>query len=247
MIAVDDADTAARQSIAWELTSPNDGGTTEASTAMNDANTGDRRRLEEIETTTLRDYDENAAAFWERTRDHDVTQNYASLLSPFPAGQPLDILDFGCGPGRDLKYFRSLGHRPVGLDGSAVFCAMAREYSGCPVLEQHFLKLGLPATAFDGVFANASLFHVPAGELPRVLGELRATLRPGGVLFTSNPRGSGSIWSGARFGHYLEFAESRRYLEDAGFELITHYYRPSGLPRAQQPWLAIVNRRVERD
>jgi 2-polyprenyl-3-methyl-5-hydroxy-6-metoxy-1,4-benzoquinol methylase len=78
-----------------------------------------------------------------------------------------------------------LGHNAVGLDGSKEFVAMARSYSGCEVLHQDFLALALPQSRFDGVFANASLFHVPSQELPRVLLELSETLRPRGVLFCS--------------------------------------------------------------
>jgi SAM-dependent methyltransferase len=199
--------------------------------------------LTEIESVTLGHYDANAASFWQGTKDHDVSQNYAAFLSQFPPVQTLDILDFGCGPGRDLSYFSSLRHRPVGLDGSATFCAMAREYTGCPVLQQHFLSLALPPAAFDGVFANASLFHVPAQELPRVLQELHRALRPSGILFTSNPRGNSEGWSGARYGHFMEFGVSHDYLTAAGFTVLDHYYRPAGAPREAQPWLAIVSQK----
>ena len=67
---------------------------------------------------------------------------------------------------------------------------MARTHSGCKVWQQDFLKLALPNKHFDAVYANASLFHVPSQELPRVLLELHASLKPGGVLFSSNPRGN---------------------------------------------------------
>jgi len=142
-----------------------------------------------ITAKTLEYYDEDAANFWEGTRDHDVKQNIEALLRHIRGAPPLHILDFGCGPGRDLAAFRSLGHEPIGLEGSSPLAAMAREHSGCEVWEQDFLSLKLPAGRFDGIFANASLFHVPCQELPRVLGELHATLKPDGVLFTSNPVG----------------------------------------------------------
>lgn len=201
------------------------------------------QELAEIEAVTLGNYSDNSESFWQGTRDHDVSQNYRALLDRFPPSQTLDILDFGCGPGRDLAYFGSLGHRPVGVEGSAAFCAMAREYSGCEVLHQQFLSLDLPAGRFDGVFANASLFHVPGQELPRVLRELHDALRPGGILFTSNPRGSGEGWSGQRYGHFMEFADSKNHLESAGFTVLDHYYRPQGLPREAQPWLAVVSQK----
>ncbi len=201
-------------------------------------------QLTEIERITLGHYDTNALSFWQGTRDHDVSQNYQAFLSQFSPAQKLDILDFGCGPGRDLRHFLSLGHRPVGLDGSHAFCTMASANTGCPVLHQHFLSLALPPHAFDGIFANASLFHVPGQELPRVLQELNCALRPGGILFSSNPRGNSEGWSGQRYGHFMEFDASRAYLEAAGFTVLDHYYRPAGAPRAAQPWLAIVSQKT---
>lgn len=200
-------------------------------------------QLEHIEKATVGHYDDKAQSFWEGTKDYNVSQNYAALLSQFTPDDLLDILDFGCGPGRDVGYFKSLGHRPVGLDGSAQFCAMARRHSDCEILCQDFLSIDIPAVAFDAIFANASLFHIPSQELPRVLGELHASLRVGGILFSSNPRGSDEGWSGERYGHFMELDVAGRYLQDAGFELLSHYYRPKGLPREQQPWLAMVSKK----
>jgi SAM-dependent methyltransferase len=203
-----------------------------------------KAQLADIERTTLGHYDGSAGAFWEGTRSHDVRQNIDALLDALGGRGPHTILDLGCGPGRDLVAFAELGHRCVGLDGSPTFVRMARQLSGCEVLCQSFLALDLPAGAFDGVFANASLFHVPRQELPRVLGELRDALRPGGVLFSSNPRGENQEgWSGERFGAFHDYPSWRGFLTDAGFAEIRHYYRPPGLPPERQPWLASLWRR----
>ena len=141
--------------------------------------------------------------------------------------------------------FSQLGHIAVGLEGAERFAVMARAYTGCEVWQQDFLKLDLPYEHFDGVFANAALFHVPAQELPRVLLELRATLKPRGVLFASNPRGRNEEgWNRGRYGAYHDLETWCGYLCAAGFEELTHYYRPPGLPRERQPWLASVWRRV---
>jgi SAM-dependent methyltransferase len=135
----------------------------------------------------------------------------------------------------------------IGLEGAAALAAMAREDSGCEVWEQDFLALDLPPGRFDGVFANASLFHVPSQELPRVLRQLRGTLVPNGVLFSSNPHGQNEEgWNRGRYGAYHDLESWRRIMTAAGFQELEHYYRPTGLPRNQQPWLASVWRRVHR-
>jgi SAM-dependent methyltransferase len=193
---------------------------------------------------TLQHYDERAAQFWEGTRDHDVKQNIESLLRHIRGAPPLCILDFGCGPGRDLAAFRTLGHEPIGLEGSPSLATMARKHSGCEVLEQDFLALELPSSRFHGIFANASLFHVPRQELPRVLSELHVALKPDGVLFASNPRGKNEEgWNHGRYGVYHDLESWRAFLEAAAFTELEHYYRPPGLPLERQPWLASVWRK----
>lgn len=195
--------------------------------------------------TTLAHYNDNAESFWAGTREHDVRQNIDALLRHLPNSEPLCILDLGCGPGRDLKAFRERGHTAIGLDGAERFVTMARAHSGCEVWQQDLLALDLPVARFDGVFANAVLFHVPGAALPQVLRALYVTLKPGGVLFSSNPRGQGQEgWQGRRYGVYHDLAAWRQHLTVASFAELEHYYRPAGLPREQQPWLASVWRRV---
>jgi SAM-dependent methyltransferase len=193
---------------------------------------------------TLEHYNQRAREFRDATRDHDVSQNIDALLHHIQAPSPCRILDFGCGPGRDLRAFTARGHTAVGLEGASEFVAMARADSGCEVWQQDFLRLDLPDEYFDGVFANAALFHVPGSDLPRVLGQLRATLKPGGVLFSSNPRGDNQEgWNAGRYGAYHDWKAWCGYMTLAGFIELQHYYRPTGLPLEQQPWLASVWRR----
>ena len=205
-----------------------------------------REELARTSALTLDHYNEHAEAFWQGTRDHDVSQNVAALLQAIQGKAPFTILDLGCGPGRDLKVFSQLGHVAIGLEGAKRFAPMARSHSGCEVWEQDLLALDLPPNRFDGVFANAVLFHVPSQELPRVLGDLRASLKPGGVLFSSNPHGRNQEgWNNGRYGVYHDLEAWRRYLLDAGFIELTHYYRPEGLPFEEQPWLASLWRRAQ--
>ena len=203
------------------------------------------QELSRIAAETLAHYEQRAAEFRDGTLGHDVSQNIAALLRHIKAAPPFTILDFGCGPGRDLKTFTTMGHRAIGLDGANAFAVMAREFSGCEVWQQDFLDLELPLQRFDGIFANASLFHIPSQELPRVLRQLHAALRPEGVLFSSNPRGDNQEgWNRGRYGAYHDHERWLQYLEAAGFAELEHYYRPAGLPREQQPWLATIARRL---
>lgn len=207
--------------------------------------TAEFRPANEITANTLDDYNQNALSFRAGTQGHDVRQNLDALMRHINSAPPWRILDFGCGPGRDLQAILSLGHEPVGLDGSHQFVAMAREATGCEVWHQDFLSLTLPDAHFDGVFANASLFHVPSAHLPRVLAQLNACLKNSGVLFSSNPRGANQEgWNGARYGVYHDLARWQALLEQAGFAMLEHYYRPEGLPCERQPWLASVWRKM---
>jgi SAM-dependent methyltransferase len=200
--------------------------------------------LQALTTRTLAHYDGSAESFEAGTRGHDVSQNYAAFLGAIESPPPFTLLDLGCGPGRDLAYFQSLGHEAVGLDGAARFVAMARSATGCEVMFQDFLDLSLPEARFDGVFANASLFHVPTQELERVLVALWKCLVPRGVLFASNPHGENvEGFSGERYGAFLTLDTWRSYVTRAGFSEIEHYYRPAGKPRMAQPWLATVWRK----
>jgi SAM-dependent methyltransferase len=204
--------------------------------------------LSALTAKTLQDYDARAVSFREATWNHDVSQNIEALLCAIDGEPPFAILDFGCGPGRDLIDFSRRGHRPTGLDGSPALAAMARAASGCEVLVQDFLALDLPGDAFDGVFANASLQHVPAEVLPRVLRQLRTSLTANGVLFASIPHGSDTAgWNNHRYSVWHAPDTWRHHCLDAGFTEVASYFRPSGLPRERQPWFASVWRKGATD
>lgn len=201
--------------------------------------TNSRSELRSFLDATLVHYESRADAFWVATRDHDVRQNREALIAALGGVRSLTILDFGCGPGRDLKAFTDEGHTAIGVEGVARFVEMARAFSGCEVWHQDFLALDLPAAFFDGVFANASLFHVPSQEIGRVLRTLHQTLKPGGILFSSNPRGMNEEgFHAGRYGVFYDLERWRAVMIDAGFMEISHYYRPSGRPRVEQRWLA---------
>ena len=203
-----------------------------------------QEQISGITQKTLAAYESSSEWYRVGTRDHDVSQNVEALLDAIEGEPPYRILDLGCGPGRDLSAFRDRGHEAVGLDGAKPFVDMAKDATGCEVLHQDFIALALPEAAFDGVFANAVLFHVPSQEIARVLGELNAALKPQGVLFCSNPRGDNQEgWLDGRYGCFHDLETWQGYVTGAGFTEVTHYYRPPDRPRHEQPWLATVWRK----
>ena len=198
----------------------------------------------QISASTIGQYRAMATPYRDGTWDHDVSQNIQALLAAIAGAPPYRILDLGCGPGRDLVAFRDLGHAVVGLDGCPEFVAMARAVSGCEVWQQDILSMTLPPATFDGVFANAVLFHVPSLALPGVLDRLHAALKPGGALLVSNPRGQDEEgFVDGRYACFYSLKTWRRLVSRSGFALVDHYFRPPGKPRREQPWLATLWRK----
>jgi SAM-dependent methyltransferase len=202
--------------------------------------------VEQHEQVTIAQYQAEADGFREGTWDHDVSQNRDALVAAMPQN-PGKILDLGCGPGRDLVAFKSQGHTVIGLDATPAFVEMARQASGCEVWQQSFLSLDLPPETFDGIFANASLLHVPRNQMVRVLRDLWRSLVVEGALMMSMGRGDWEGYTARETGYrYVvawEYETLAPCVEQAGFEIVDHYYRPPGLPLQQQSWVVIVARK----
>ncbi|MCT7949039.1 class I SAM-dependent methyltransferase [Ancylothrix sp. C2] len=199
--------------------------------------------MEKHEEMTIAEYQLTAEQYRTGTLDHDVSQNRNALINAMPKN-PGKILDVGCGPGRDLLAFKKAGHTVIGLDATPAFVAMAKEYSGCEVWHQSFFNLNLPPATFDGIFANASLIHVPRFSMIKVLQDLRASLVDKGIIVMSMCRGNGEGYSvrptGYRYVAGWEYETLASCVEQAGLKILEHYYRPSGLPRESQNWLVMV-------
>ena len=195
---------------------------------------------------TIAHYDRSAQAYWDGTRDHDVSQNTAALLDAMEGDPPLLHSRSGVRAWPRSAFLPGLGSRrdrPRRIRRrSSQWRAPIR---GARSSIRTFSRWTCPQHHFDGVFTNASLFHVPSRELPRVVAQLRGALKSGGVLFSSNPRGNNEEgMSGDRYSCFLDLDTWRTHLRNAGFLELGHYYRPPELPPERQPWLATVWRRL---
>ena len=197
-----------------------------------------------METTdiTLQYYQQNADLFVEGTASADMHGARARFLCMLPPRAY--ILDFGCGSGRDAKAFLEQGYRLDAIDGSAELCRQASELIGQPVRQMLFGELSA-IDQYDGIWACASILHLPRKELVDVLQKISVALKPVGVLYTSFKYGD---FEGIRGGRYFtDLTET--LLESLMAEVpslqvaetwITNDVRPG---REEERWINILARR----
>ncbi|GAO99058.1 tellurite methyltransferase [Caedimonas varicaedens] len=161
-------------------------------------------------------YNQNAQIFYERTINADLSAGYnrfLALLEP-----PAKILDVGCGVGRDARYFEGLGYHVTAFDGSEEMVKFANQLLKEPAKLMFFEDMEFN-NEFDGVWAAASLIHVPDNELPGILHRIHRALKPGGIFFATFKHGEGSHMQDGRTFYYMTEEPIRRYLGDQ-FEVI---------------------------
>ena len=135
---------------------------------------------------TLDFYESNAEEYCDTTFDIDVSENRGIFLNLLEKGS--SILDLGCGSGRDAKAFADEGMIVTAVDGSPAMCRIAARNTRSEVRNLKFSELDFE-DEFDGVWACASLLHVPMGELPGVLSSVNRSLRKWGLFFCCFKKG----------------------------------------------------------
>lgn len=146
---------------------------------------------------TLDYYNQNAAAFVAGTISVDFKQKQDKFIGRLQAGDY--ILDFGCGSGRDTKYFLEAGMKVDATDGSEELCKIASKYTGIKVRQMLFQELD-EYEKYDGIWACSSILHLPKDELKQVLIKMAAALNAGGIIYTSFKYGD---YEGERNGRYF--------------------------------------------
>jgi SAM-dependent methyltransferase len=193
--------------------------------------------------STLRYYDERAAEYVARTDQLDMEELYQPFLELVPIGG--QILDAGCGAGRDVQVFAERGYRVTAIDASATMIALTTQRTGVVAIQARFQDLTYQE-AFDGIWACASLLHVPLNELPEVLDRLRRALKQDGVCFMSFKCGAGErMDDGRRFVDFTAATLGDELRKVAGLSVIRIWDTDDQAGRADVRWVnALVGRSV---
>jgi SAM-dependent methyltransferase len=186
-------------------------------------------------------YNQNADSYFTDTVGADVRQLRATFLIHVPAGG--NILDAGCGSGRDALAFHRAGYRVTAFDASAEMCRKAREYTDLPVIQMTFQQM-LWHSEFDGIWACASLLHVPRMELSEILGRFVHALRLNGALYVSFRHGTGErIVDGRQFTDMTE-VELGPLLRSVGLSPAEYWITDDVRPgQTSRRWLNALARR----
>ena len=183
-------------------------------------------------------YNNNAKHFFEGTVHADMTEHYAVFLQKLPKGA--HILDAGCGSGRDSLYFVKQGYKVMAMDASKELCKLAEQYIGQPVLNLKFQDIAFDNT-FDGIWACASLLHVPSEELEKVLKNLKKALKQNGILYASFKYGDFEGERNGRYFHDLTEERAEKLFTKVGLNIekmwITKDVRED---RVDEKWLNII-------
>lgn len=190
-------------------------------------------------------YNANAESFAANTVAVDFSQIQQEFLSTLPPGA--HILDFGCGAGRDTKYFLEHGYKVDAIDGSLELCKLASAHTGSKVRQMLFQELHAK-DKYDGIWACASILHVAKNELPDILQRMHNALKPDGIIYASFKYGD---FEGERNGRYFsDFTEESFYKMVKGIHglvmekmWITGDVRDG---RKEEKWLNIILRRKMR-
>jgi SAM-dependent methyltransferase len=169
-------------------------------------------------------YDRHAAEFAAATRLEELPDSFEALLASFvDAVSGPRVLDAGCGPGRDCRYFERRGLDPVGVDAAPGMLAYARTHSTGRYARMDVRALGFPDATFDGLWCPATVFFLPPAEMERALAEFGRVLRPDGVARIGFTLGDGRVesekWGERTVEYHLPEARARSLLERSGFSV----------------------------
>ena len=195
------------------------------------------------DASTRRFYRAHADEYARRTLAADVSHLYPPFLRLLKPGA--EILDIGCGAGRDILAFRKRGFNAWGMDASPELARLAHQLTGARVDTGKIEELDLGATV-DGIWACASLLHLARRKLPLALDRIAATLGAGGIFFASMQEGAGdSVDPDGRFFALYDQSQFSELVASAGFELLAAWTTSDSLPGREGPeWINLLSRKA---
>lgn len=196
------------------------------------------------EEMTNRTYDRIAAAYaeryWEKSLDH-LLQSFVDAVKPNG-----NVLDLGCGPGRDAALLSQRGLNTIGIDRSLGMLAEAQRRVGSGFACADMRRIPLASASLDGIWMCASLLHIPRGDVPQVLNEAARVLTTNGVLFISVRQGNGDEWSdsdgGLRYFTLFQLDELLELLSQANFTVLQQSVEAFG----HSTWISVLSIRNNR-
>lgn len=187
-------------------------------------------------------YSQNASEYFEKTVNIDLQNDWERFMEHLPEGG--SVLDLGCGSGRDSEYFISQGFDVTAMDASEEMCDLASIHIGQDVLNLTFDEIDFDEV-FDGIWACASLLHVPGDKMDDIMGKVVKSLKPNGVLFMSFYYGD---YEGMRDGRYYKDYRTKAIkdlfanLED--MDIIEIYKEEDGT-KPEKSWICVLSRKIE--
>ena len=200
--------------------------------------------LEEKRTdTTLEYYNTNATDFVSNTVDVAFSEVQDFFLEHIPSGGK--ILDFGCGSGRDVKYFLSKGYAVDAVDGSEELCKIASAYTGIEVKQMLFEELDA-ANEYDGIWACASILHMEKKQLPNVIAKMAVATKVNGTVYMSFKYGDFEGVRNGRFFTYLTEESFAKILKEISDLQIVKTWVSADVRtgRGEERWLNILLRKM---
>lgn len=191
--------------------------------------------------STIDYYNENSNDYFNTTVNIDMTKEY-NMFEKYLCDKA-KILDFGCGSGRDIKYFLSKGYDVKGIDGSIKLCELARNYTGQEITNMDFKDFN-EINIYDGIWSCASLVHLKQSELKEVLIKLRDALKNDGIIYASMKNGMG--YKIDKYGRYINYINEfgfMRLSNDIGLETIDYNNSSSKKDASAEKWHNFILRR----
>lgn len=181
-------------------------------------------------------YTENAQSFFDTTVEVDVQKLYERFLPHvIPHGS---ILDAGCGSGRDSKNFLNLGYNVTAFDANESLAQLASEHLGLTVTHATFSSYNAAPESFDGIWACASLLHVPSQDLPSILAKLSKLLRPQGAFYSSFKYGDTEQVRNGRFFTDMNEQKLQKMVEPTELTILQTWVSSDARPgRESEKWL----------